>query len=181
MRTNSNKNICINNIENKDMEKIQTKKIYEIFDKEKYTNRKLAEWFIRENTYDNHMLTDIKNVNFNKYALEKGLMLKPLTDPFCDNIMLFTITPHENIEKVNKVNMFKKDLCGMSNTLIRHIFKENNIKLVGQSVKCKNAIKYYTETRDKEIYNSQTRQAVHELENIKTIAEKYMTKNNKKI
>ena len=91
---------------NTSMEKMQTKKINEIFDKEKYTNRKLAEWFIRENTYENHMLTDIKNVNFNKYAVDKKLKLKPLTDPFCDNIMLFTLTLQENIEKINKVNMF---------------------------------------------------------------------------
>ena len=68
----------------------------------------------------------------------------------------------------------------MSNTLIRHIFKKHNIKLVGQSVKCKKAIKYYVETRDKEAFNSQTRQALKELYYIDKIKEKYMTKYEKK-
>ena len=103
-------------------------KISEIFDKESYTNRKVAEWFIKENTYDNHLLTDIKDVNFNKYHLQDKLNLQPLTDPFCDNIMLFTITPSSNIEKINNVSMYKKELCSMSNTLIRHIFKKTQYK-----------------------------------------------------
>ena len=98
--------------------------------------------------------------------------MQPLTDPFCDNIMLFTITPSSNIEKINKVSMYKKELCSMSNTLIRHIFKKHNIKLVGQSVKCKKAIKYYVETRDKEAFNSQTRQAIKELYYLNKIEQK---------
>ncbi len=169
--------ICVNNIEKTNMEKTQIRKITEIFDKEKYTNRKVAEWFIKENTYDNHLLTDIKDVNFNKYNLQDKLNLQPLTDPFCDNIMLFTLTPADNIEKLNKVNMYKKDLCSISNRLLRHIFKKYNIKLAGQSVKCKKAIKYYAETRDKEkeAFNSQTRQALKELHYIKKIEEKYKT------
>ena len=165
------------------MQKTQIKKISEIFDKENYTNRKVAEWFLKENTYDNHMITDIKDVNFNKYHIQDNLNLHPLPDPFCDNIMLFTLTPAENIEKLNKMYMYKKDLCSMSNTLLRHTFKKHNIKLAGQSVKCKKAIKFYTETRDneKEAFNSQTRQALKELHYIDKIKQKYKTKYEKKI
>ena len=47
--------------------KNEHKKISEIFDKEKYTERKCVEWFIKENTYSNHLLTDVRYVNFNKY------------------------------------------------------------------------------------------------------------------
>ena len=161
------------------MEKTESKKIYEIFDKEKYTDHKVAEWFIKEQTYDNHMLTDIKDVNYNKYATQTSLKLKPLTEPFCDNIMLFTIVPEDQIQEINKVKMYKKELCGISNTLLRYVFKKHDIKLVGQSVKCKKAIKYYAGTKDNDGFISQTRQALREIYNMPLREKKYKTKYNK--
>ena len=159
--------------------KNEHKKISEIFDKEKYTERKCVEWFIKENTYSNHLLPDIRYVNFNKYNEGGEMRLLPLTPAFCDNIMLFTIVPAEQIEKINKLNMYKKEYCSMSNTLIRTVFKDHNIKLAGQSVKCKKSIKYYADTKENEGYVAQTRQAVRELYNIQTIEQKYKTHFNK--
>jgi len=39
--------------------------------KEAYTASKLTEWFILENLYNSNLLTDIKGINYNKYAVEK--------------------------------------------------------------------------------------------------------------
>jgi hypothetical protein len=36
-------------------------------------------------------LGDIKNVNINKYFTSKGNLLEPVSEMFCDNIMLYKI------------------------------------------------------------------------------------------
>jgi len=50
-----------------------------------------------------------------------------LTPIFCDNIMLFTLVPSEQTHKRNNVLMLQEDLCSIYNTLIRKVFKDNNI------------------------------------------------------
>ena len=51
----------------------QTKiNIENVFTKEAYTASKLTEWFILENLYNSNLLTDIRGIQYNKYALEKN-------------------------------------------------------------------------------------------------------------
>ena len=125
--------------------------IKEIFPKEnKYTAKKLNEWFVKENLYDDNLLCDISNVNYTKYHTAKRQKLIPLTPLFCDNIMLFTLQPVTEMDKHMGKLQLKESTCGFINTKIREILKANNIKVVGHSVKCKNTIKYNIDTKIKE-------------------------------
>ena len=122
---------------------MQTKiNIENVFTNETYTASKLTEWFMLETLYNSNLLTDIKGTNYNKYTLEKHQKLVPLTPMFCNNIMLFTIVGQEQTHTRNKVVMLQEDLCSIYNTLIRKVFKDNNIKIVPHSVKCKKIIAY---------------------------------------
>ena len=162
------------------MEKLQQMKVNvkEVFNKEKYSDAKMSEWFLKENTYDSHMLTDIKNVNPNKYFEIKAVKLEPLTPMFCDNIMLFSIIPAEHTEITNKKIMYKSSYCGTANTHIRQVFKDNNINIMPTSVKCKQTIKYSV-GRDGDTQNGYIRNTVHKLDNIEEIKQQYYTKYNK--
>ena len=94
----------------------QTLKLEDIFNNDKYTASKLTEWFILENLYNSNLLTDIRGIQYNKYALEKKQKLIPLTPMFCDNIMLFTIVGQEQTNRRNNVLMLQEDLCSIYNS-----------------------------------------------------------------
>ena len=82
-------------------------KISDVFSVEKYSASKLSQWFIQENSYNNYLLTDIKDVDYNKCYINKNVKLQPITSMFCDNIMIFTIIPQEQTEKLNKLIRIK--------------------------------------------------------------------------
>ena len=121
-------------MENQQEKKMKIK-INDVLDKESYTNQKISEWFIKENCYNNKLLTDIGRVNVNKYYTKSDSKLTPVTDIFCDNIMVFTIVPVENTEKRNNMQMYKEKHCGIGNTYIRQILKDCNIK--PEQINCK--------------------------------------------
>ena len=82
-----------------------------------------------ENLHDSNLLTDISNVNYNKYSTLDKQKLKDLTPKFCDNIMLFTIVPQDYTELKNGSISFKPAYCGTFNTQLRTVLKDNNIKV----------------------------------------------------
>jgi len=155
----------------------QTLKLEDIFNNDKYTASKLTEWFILENLYNSNLLTDIRGIQYNKYALEKKQKLIPLTPMFCDNIMLFTIVGQEQTNRRNNVLMLQEDLCSIYNTLIRKVFKDNNIRVVGHSVKCKKVIAYSNKGGDK--YAGKIRESIKKLAHLQEIIDNYKRIYNK--
>ena len=60
-------------MENQQEKKMKIK-INDVLDKESYTNQKISEWFIKENCYNNKLLTDIGRVNINKYNTQNRIV-----------------------------------------------------------------------------------------------------------
>ncbi len=160
---------------------ITTVPIKNVFgDKDKYTDAKVSEWFILENLYNSNLLTDIKNINYNKYFTLDKQQLKNLTPKFCDNIMLFTIVPQEYTELKNKCIILKEEHCSTFNTLLRSVLKENNITVAKHSVKCKQTIKLYVSGKDTEENKcGKTRHNIYASPNFEKIKENYLRIYNK--
>ena len=143
-----------NKITNIDYQELQHKfkciktTIQDVFIKEeKYTNAKLSDWFLLENSYESNLITDIKDVEYTTYKTAENKNLVPITPLFCDNVTLFNLVPLEHIEKKNSKDMYNKTYTSSGNKLIRQVLRENNIKVVGHSVQCKMVVKYLVEKK----------------------------------
>ena len=90
----------------------------------KPTNERFGLWLLTENLADNNLVTDIGNVN---YTIDEERLLgwAPLTDMFCDNIMLVKITDFGHCEgDIKSTFKLNKDICGSFNTYLRGVFKK---------------------------------------------------------
>ncbi len=141
-------------------------------EKTNYTASKLSEWFLLENLYNNNLICDIGHVEYTKYNTEKSVKLVPLTPLFCDNITLFSLVPMDYIEKKNNRIMLKINYCSIGNTLIRQILRDNNIRVVGHSVKCKMVIKYIV-TKKNDGDNGLTRKGISKIKDVEDIEANY--------
>ena len=52
-----------------------------------YTGEKISAKLIKECVF-NGLVSDISSVNYDKYALKENVKVEPITDIFCDSIML---------------------------------------------------------------------------------------------
>ena len=89
----------------------------------KPTSERFGLWFLTENLNDNNLVTDIGNINYtNGEARLEGI--DPLTDMFCDNLMLIKITDFDNCEgNLNSRFKLNKEMCGSFNLYLRGVFK----------------------------------------------------------
>src|SRR5436190_2352643 len=104
--------------------------------KVKPTNERFGLWLLTENLDNNNLVTDIGNINYtNDEQQLEGFV--PLTDMFCDNIMLVKITDFDNCEGSLNSNSFRlnKDICGSFNTYLRGVFKNFTLSKHGVKVK----------------------------------------------
>jgi len=107
---------------------MEDRKIYSVKDlignRIKPTSERFGLWFLTENLDNNNLVTDIGNVNYTR-GEERLLGWEPITDMFCDNIMLVKITDFENCEGSLGSKRFRlsKGICGSFNTYLRAVFK----------------------------------------------------------
>jgi hypothetical protein len=85
-------------------------------------------------------LGDNKNVNINKYFTSKANLLEPVSEMFCDNIMLYKIITEEDTIKENKLVLFNTNMRNITNFEIKEAFSRCNIILHPLDVKIKHII-----------------------------------------
>lgn len=61
-----------------------------------YTGEKTASNLVKECAY-NGLVSDISSVDYNKYAIKENVKLEPITDVFCDNVMLYALLKKEDV------------------------------------------------------------------------------------
>lgn len=74
--------------------------------------------------------------------ISRKYFFKPITEPFCDNVMLAKILDFGDCEGkyvADKV-LAKESICGTYNKLLRSKFSNYNIKLAKWGVKAKSAV-----------------------------------------
>ena len=88
----------------------------------KPTDERFGHWLLLENMENNNLLSDIGNINYTEgeRLLPTGNGFTPITEPFCDNIMLVKICSLEDCDE--KSTLVKKEICGSFNSYIRGKF-----------------------------------------------------------
>ena len=111
----------------------------------KPTNERFCLWFLTENLDDNNLITDIGNINYTEGEQNIKTFL-PITDLFCDNIMLVKITSFKDCEgDLKKQFKVKSEVCGSFNSYLRGAFKK--FTLARHGVKAKLPLSLDGETR----------------------------------
>ncbi|RZF45761.1 hypothetical protein LSTR_LSTR016541 [Laodelphax striatellus] len=85
----------------------------------------------------NKLITDVGKIDYtenSKVWKNNKELFQPLTELFCDNIMLVKILPPDSLDK-NNSQLVKKDLCGVNNSLLRGIFHKYNLARHGVKAK----------------------------------------------
>src|SRR5436190_14666023 len=98
--------------------------------KTKPTNERFGLWLLKENLYNNNLITDIGNIDYTKNE-QKINKFKSITEPFVDNIMIVKITDSTDLEG----KLLKKEICGSFNSFLRGKF--SIYKLAKHGVKAK--------------------------------------------
>lgn len=106
----------------------------------KPTNERFGLWLLLENLENNNLITDVGNINFTEgeTLLSNTTLecLTPLTEPFCDNIMLVKIADIRDCIGEKKKNLLlKKEMCGAFNLYLRGKFSQ--FVSLGHGVKAK--------------------------------------------
>lgn len=123
------------------MEDINKINIRDLVGRVKKPEDTLAVRLMRENVRDNNMLSDIGRLRYTEGYISRKDLFEPITEPFCDNIMLAKILDFEDCEGnyvADKV-LAKESICGTYNKLLRSKFSNYNIKLAKWGVKAKSA------------------------------------------
>jgi len=106
-----------------------------IFNRKKCTPSSFGRWLALENVQNNNLVSDISSVKF----VERGdstLRYTPITEPFCDNVMLFKVFRDTQYETGGKRVTVKKEFCGATNSTIRGYL--STFKLTRRGVTIKN-------------------------------------------
>src|SRR5436190_2881314 len=96
----------------------------------KPTNERFGLLLLKENLYNNNLITNIGNIDYTKNE-QKINKFKRITEPFVDNIMIVKIT--DSTDLVGK--LLKKEICGSFNSFLRGKF--SIYKLANHGVKAK--------------------------------------------
>ncbi|MBS0032581.1 MAG: hypothetical protein KFE23_00475 [Candidatus Baumannia cicadellinicola] len=111
-----------------------TEKIYSLTEllgnKKKPTNERFELWLLNENLHNDNLITNIGDLNYVENEERMG-KFKRITEPFCDNIMVFKITDSTDLEG----KLLKKDVCGSFNSYLRGKF--SRFPLAKHGVKAK--------------------------------------------
>src|SRR5436190_1309097 len=71
----------------------------------KPTNERFGLWLLKENLYNNNLITNIGNIDYTKNE-QKINKFKRITEPFVDNIMIVKITDSTDlVGKLLKINI----------------------------------------------------------------------------
>ncbi|KAL3870162.1 hypothetical protein ACJMK2_038244, partial [Sinanodonta woodiana] len=94
---------------------------------------KIGEWFLNSNAYKNNMLCDISLVDYTVGATPKQELI-PISEPFCDNCMLFALVPEMEATKSNKNTWRITEICTSKiNGIVRQALNNANLDLKGGS------------------------------------------------
>jgi len=105
-------NTNISNI-NTPIRKLDTK---DTFREQKCNPSSLGRWLALENA--NNLVSDISGVEYVENG-DSTMQYRPITEPFCDNVMLFKVFRDTQCEAKGKTVTAKKQFCGATNSLIR--------------------------------------------------------------
>lgn len=86
--------------------------------KVKPTNERFGTWLLAENV--GNLITDIGNINYTEGEELLRETLRPITDPFCDNIMVVKLCGSEDCNGGS--GLVKKEICGLFNSYLRGKF-----------------------------------------------------------
>jgi len=82
------------------------------------TDERFGEWLLMENVYNDRLVTDIGLIDYTEgreHLSPTNIPLPlPITEPFCDNIMvikIYNVTDCEPMEKNCKKPVLKRQLC----------------------------------------------------------------------
>lgn len=126
------------------MEDINKINILELTGKTKRPEETLAVRLMQENLGNNNMLSDIGKLQYTKGYISQTGLFKPLTVPFCDNIMLakFIDFKHCNGKYEKGKCRAREDICGTFNKMLRSKFTGFKIKLARWGIKAKSTSIY---------------------------------------
>lgn len=83
------------------------------------------------------LITDFGKINYtgnSGVGKTKEKLFRPLTEMFCDNIMLIKILPPDSTDE-NNDRLVKKNLCGVNDSLLRSVFHKYNLARRGVKAK----------------------------------------------
>lgn len=101
----------------------------------KPTNERFGLWFLTENIDNNNLITDVGNISYAGGEQRTDTFL-PITELFCDNIMVVKITGFADCEgDLKKQFKVKSEICGLFNSYLRGTF--NKFPLARHGVKAK--------------------------------------------
>ena len=86
--------------------------------KVKPTNERFGIWLLTENI--GNLITDIGNIDYTEGEELLRETFRPITDPFCDNIMLVKICGSKDCN--GESGLVKKEICGSFNSYLRGKF-----------------------------------------------------------
>ncbi|XP_046982715.1 uncharacterized protein LOC124552478 [Schistocerca americana] len=114
------------------MEKEKIAAVYECSIKECLGNRaeptieNFGLWLLKENLDNDNLLTNIGDIDYTN-GEEKLKKFEPISEPFCDNIMMVIITDSQNCYSKNGKLLATKEVCGKFNNVLRDKFKIFNL------------------------------------------------------
>jgi len=97
----------------------------------------LGSWLALENAQNNNLVSDISAVKFVE-SEDSTIRYIPITEPFCDNILLFKVFRDTQYETEGKRVTVKKEFCGTTNSLIRAYF--STFELTSRGITIKNPL-----------------------------------------
>jgi hypothetical protein len=101
----------------------------------KPTNERFGLWLLEENLKDNNLVTDIGNIDY-CVGEPKIKDITPITDMFCDNIIVVKVAGFSDCEgDINKTFIVKKEICGSYNSYLRGVFKKFSLAKHGVKAK----------------------------------------------
>ena len=87
----------------------------------KPTNERFGLWLLLENV--ENLITNIGDIDYAEgEKLLKSELFAPITDPFCDNVIIVKICSLEDCDGNGKTPIIKKDICGSFNSYLRGKF-----------------------------------------------------------
>ena len=104
--------------------------------KNKYCSEDITKKFIKE-CYYNNFVSNIADVNVNKYYSKNNLSLKPITPLFCDSLILYGLLKNEDVNCRHNVWYINTSVVSFYNKKVKELFEKYNIKLNHLNVKSK--------------------------------------------
>ena len=96
--------------------------------KMKPTNERFGLWLLTENLCNDNLVTDVGKIDYTageELMVQDDSNLVPLTEPFCDNILLVKVCDLEDCQELDKRRfVLKKEMCGAFNLYLRGKFSK---------------------------------------------------------